>query len=111
MERLNVTRLIELTCQDLHAQGEVPLSPGQVRAGNVTLCAGAALVRRALILSRSADVAREFDREQDFICEVGAGIGLDPSFVRAIVVTNDNLNAGQRLVGTSEYLSRLTQCS
>ena len=94
------------------AQQTIPLSPGRMNGNKVLLCAGAVLVRQAVAMCRSQELAHDFEREtitrdSDYIREVGASIGLDKTMVDCVIIENDCLPFSTRLRGTLEHIVRL----
>ena len=103
--------LINRTCQHLVEQRTIPISPGRVDGEATLLCAGAALVREAVMMFRSEEDASAFEREvvandSGYIREVGAKLGLASEMVDSVIITNDSLTPETRLAGTTEFLSQ-----
>ena len=108
MSRNDETGLVRRACDRLAAQRCVPMSPGRVDAGEVLLCAGAALVREAVANRRSEQEGDEFardvvSRDSDHIREVGTLMGIDPAMVSDAIIMNDSLPARKRLTGVVSW--------
>ena len=105
------TGLVRRACERLTAQRFVPMSPGRMDTGEVLLCAGAALVREAVVKRRSEREGDEFardvvSRDSGHIREVGTLMGLDPAMVSGAIIMNDSLPARKRLTGVVSWFRR-----
>ena len=80
-------------------------------AGDIQLCAGAALVREAISMRHSEREGDAFAREavsrdRDYIRRVGARLGLNPAMVSGLIIMNDSLSARHRLDGVLSWLGQ-----
>lgn len=106
--------LVRRACERLAAQRFVPKSPGRMDAGEVLLCAGAALVREAVAMRCSEREGDEFacnvvSCDSDYIRKIGAIMGLSPAMVSGAIIMNDSLPTRKRLTGVVSWFGRYWQ--